>query len=286
MLIKYIVPEDGDEQAHPNVFTMAAAAGAPPPSLGAVKRAFPLPGTFHFRCLRTINAMTVWLDAVDDTAAVGASADGTIFLKATRISAAAPSSGTSSAVPSRGAPATNAAAASAAAATPRVAPTPAKTENLLQVSTDDNDTGSTNLLDSDVTNDLLGFSPEPTLATSASSGSNLDLFGMDSLQPARPTPSTGLPGPPPPPSQNPGSAGSAMRPPPQPMQPHGFPPGGGMGMMPRGQPVMMGGPRPMMQQTPPQQLQQQPGQMQFDPFASMATMRPNPSQQQQPSKRY
>ena len=81
MLIKYIVPEDGDDQAHPNVFKITASQA---PTLGQLKKAFPLPGKYHFRCLRSINNMTVWMDTTDDNAALVAF-EGAIFLKASRI---------------------------------------------------------------------------------------------------------------------------------------------------------------------------------------------------------
>ena len=81
MLIKYIVPEDGDEQSHPNVFTITTPQA---PTLGQLKKAFPLPGKYHFRCLRSINNMTVWMDTSDDNAVLVAF-EGAIFLKASRI---------------------------------------------------------------------------------------------------------------------------------------------------------------------------------------------------------
>ena len=81
MLIKYIVPEDGDDQAHPNVFKITAPQA---PTLGQLKKAFPLPGKYHFRCLRSINNMTVWMDTTDDNAVL-VTFEGAIFLKASRI---------------------------------------------------------------------------------------------------------------------------------------------------------------------------------------------------------
>ena len=45
---------------------------------------FPIPGKYHFRYLRNVGNMTVWMDAVDE-AFVIPPFDGRIFLKASRI---------------------------------------------------------------------------------------------------------------------------------------------------------------------------------------------------------
>lgn len=71
----YFIPEDGDDEMNPNVF-LAPKPRHPgtPPSLGGVKDAFPLPGTYHFRFKsplypggdRDKGAMAVWMDLIND----------------------------------------------------------------------------------------------------------------------------------------------------------------------------------------------------------------------------
>jgi hypothetical protein len=71
----YFIPEDGDEETQPNVF-LAPKPRQPgtPPTLGQVKFAFPLPGTYHFRFKsplfpgadREKGAMAVWMDTTND----------------------------------------------------------------------------------------------------------------------------------------------------------------------------------------------------------------------------
>lgn len=61
MFIKYFIPEDGDDQQHPNVFQIQSSK----PTLDQIKKSFPLPGLYHFRFLKVINGIKVWLDTVD-----------------------------------------------------------------------------------------------------------------------------------------------------------------------------------------------------------------------------
>jgi len=73
--IRYFIPEDGDDEMHPNVF-LAPKARQPgvPPTLLAIKDAFPLPGHYHFRFKsplfpgadREKGAMAVWMDVTQD----------------------------------------------------------------------------------------------------------------------------------------------------------------------------------------------------------------------------
>jgi hypothetical protein len=75
----YFIPEDGDEETQPNVF-LAPKPRQPgtPPTLGQVKFAFPLAGTYHFRFKsplfpggdREKGAMAVWMDTTNDQMAV------------------------------------------------------------------------------------------------------------------------------------------------------------------------------------------------------------------------
>jgi hypothetical protein len=91
---RYFIPEDGDEEAHPNVF-LAPKPRQPgtPPLLGQVKDSFPLPGHYHFRFKsplfpgadRDKGAMAVWMDATQDGAPVPTWKNA-IIAKVTRLS--------------------------------------------------------------------------------------------------------------------------------------------------------------------------------------------------------
>jgi len=80
----YYVPEDGDEEDHPNFFTIGRAANKV--RLGDVKKAFPLPGGYHFRFKKTFKSTFVWLDVLDDYDVVPRF-DGQIVAKVSRLSA-------------------------------------------------------------------------------------------------------------------------------------------------------------------------------------------------------
>ncbi|CAB9522682.1 expressed unknown protein [Seminavis robusta] len=91
--IRYFIPEDGDEEAYPNVFLAAKSRHAGvPPTLGQIRDAFPLPGRYHFRFKsplfpggdRDKDAMAVWMDCVKDTAPVPTWRN-TIVAKVTRL---------------------------------------------------------------------------------------------------------------------------------------------------------------------------------------------------------
>uniref|UniRef100_A0A7S2RG08 DIX domain-containing protein n=1 Tax=Mucochytrium quahogii TaxID=96639 RepID=A0A7S2RG08_9STRA len=62
--IYYFVPEDGDEEDHPNVFTISRPSSKV--RLGDVKKTFPLPGRYHFRFKKAFKNTFVWLDILDD----------------------------------------------------------------------------------------------------------------------------------------------------------------------------------------------------------------------------
>lgn len=87
MLISYFLPEDGDSAEHPNVFHCEDAASSL--SLGQLKQVFPLPGKYHFRALKSVGKMKVWMDLVDDQKTIE-SFDGEILLKVSRISLGKP----------------------------------------------------------------------------------------------------------------------------------------------------------------------------------------------------
>lgn len=86
MWIRYFVPEDGDDASHPNVYQTDKAN-----TLDDVKRSFPLSGNFHFRFLKEIEKMTVWLDITDNSAPLP-SYQGGLFIKASRLKGTSSSS--------------------------------------------------------------------------------------------------------------------------------------------------------------------------------------------------
>lgn len=91
---RYFIPEDGDDETHPNVF-LAPKARQPgaPPTLQAVKDAFPLPGHYHFRFKsplypggdRDKGSIPVWMDVTQPRQPVPAWKN-SIVAKVTRIS--------------------------------------------------------------------------------------------------------------------------------------------------------------------------------------------------------
>ena len=79
--IRYHVPEDGDDAAHPNVFELVSEGAV---RVGDVRRHFPLPGRFHLRFRRRVAGREVWADAADDAAPAPRLA-GRILVKASRL---------------------------------------------------------------------------------------------------------------------------------------------------------------------------------------------------------
>ena len=97
---RYVIPEDGDEMAHPNIFELNN--GANHVSLKSLKAAFPMKGTYHFRFLTSVNIgngkdISVWMDCSDDNATVPMQ-NGCIFAKLSRISSGISSSSSTAAV--------------------------------------------------------------------------------------------------------------------------------------------------------------------------------------------
>jgi len=111
--VRYVVPEDGDEFDHPNVFELAATGAGV--RVGDVRRGFPLPGPFHLRFKRRVAGLVVWADAGEDVEAAPRY-DGAILVKASRVAAGA-------AAPAA-APRPAAAGAARAAARPQAPPAP------------------------------------------------------------------------------------------------------------------------------------------------------------------
>lgn len=83
MIVRYIVPEDGDDFSHPNVFEFFPKNN---PMLTEFKKAFPFPGNYHFRFLTVIDSVNshVWLDVVNDNIELPL-LNGGLFVKASRL---------------------------------------------------------------------------------------------------------------------------------------------------------------------------------------------------------
>jgi hypothetical protein len=79
--VKYFIPEDGDDEQHPNLFTLSKDKGL---TLKDLRNAFPVPGVYHFRILRSIGTTKVWMDALDDATDIPVD-DKCIFAKVTRL---------------------------------------------------------------------------------------------------------------------------------------------------------------------------------------------------------
>jgi len=100
--IRYYIPEDGDNENHPNVFLLPSSTkslstgegsgSGMSPKLGDIRSAFPVPGNYHFRFKcplvpgtdREKNTISVWMDCYDDNSHVGVWKN-TVFAKVTRI---------------------------------------------------------------------------------------------------------------------------------------------------------------------------------------------------------
>lgn len=187
LLVKYIIPEDGDEVQHPNVFSMQGSSSSV--TLGTIKRSFPLPGSYHFRFLHSSGGEKVWLDVSEDGASVPSGHDG-IFAKISRIANSngngiapintqtpAPQGDKSARTSERLinfdsdgglSPVANKREASVPTAASYSMPTSSSAPSILSSASDD----------------LIGFNAAiETAATSSRNSSNVDLFGLESLQP-------------------------------------------------------------------------------------------------------
>ena len=85
--VKYIIPEDGDDIEHPNVFTLQSSSSSNNITFSDIKKSFPLSESdkYHFRFLKALNPENkVWLDVIND-ADVLPTVNGSIFAKVSRI---------------------------------------------------------------------------------------------------------------------------------------------------------------------------------------------------------
>lgn len=182
--VRYFVPEDGDDLNHPNAFRVNSSGSL---SLGEVKKAFPLPGTFEFRMLKQIGGRNVWWDLRNDSDAIAGNA---VLLKAYRVLTASPTPAPVAASPAQRETARPVVReeglldlndSSPTVAAPMSTPTPtqpvkaaAPAPLIPPASFDD---------------DLLGIHSAPS-SSSAPAKSNafaVDPFGLNTLQPATPT---------------------------------------------------------------------------------------------------
>ncbi|GMI33366.1 hypothetical protein TeGR_g8453 [Tetraparma gracilis] len=134
--IRYFIPTDGDDEAHPNIFLLPSTQ-QPPLLLSQVRSSFPLPGAFHYRAKTNLGKGHVWLDVVDGNELVPsfrqASGEQTITLKLTRLEQGGDYNPPSRPVPARApAPAQARAAPAPSAPSPRsTTPPPPQTGSLL-----------------------------------------------------------------------------------------------------------------------------------------------------------
>jgi len=188
--IKYFIPEDGDEFDHPNIFSLNTNGGGSP-TLIEVRRSFPVPGSYHFRFLRTLNDTKVWIDLTNENDVVPIF-DGQIIAKVSRLSVPTHTNKTVSTsrpvVAAQTAPTkVSAAPEPTKSGPPKVVKTASliddQEEDLFGLSSNNNGPSSQNSAHN-TSSDLLGFSsPASPVAQTAS---NPDLFGLDSFVPSAP----------------------------------------------------------------------------------------------------
>ena len=76
--------------SHPNIFEINAQQQGI--TLSQLKKAFPMPGSYHFRFLTTIpngngnKNISVWMDTTDENSNVPVNSTGQIFAKLSRVS--------------------------------------------------------------------------------------------------------------------------------------------------------------------------------------------------------
>lgn len=88
-MIRYFIPADGDDAAHPNIFHLPPSVRNPP-TLRDVRQSFPLPGAYHFRFKKRLDGrggggLCVWMDVTEDASEVPM-CDGVVLAKVSRLS--------------------------------------------------------------------------------------------------------------------------------------------------------------------------------------------------------
>ena len=82
--IKYVIPEDGDDFDHPNVFMCGGDKSAEALTLGDVMSDFPVPGKYQFRFMRKTASGQVWFDVTDKNGTIPRN-NNEIFAKVSRV---------------------------------------------------------------------------------------------------------------------------------------------------------------------------------------------------------
>jgi hypothetical protein len=81
--VYYIIPDDGDDESHPNLFTIPLPTNSI--KLRDIKRMFPLrQHQYHFRFKRSFQNKYVWLDLIDENSSVP-QFENVIFCKISRL---------------------------------------------------------------------------------------------------------------------------------------------------------------------------------------------------------
>jgi len=80
--VYYVVPADGDQFEHPNVFTVKCSVKKL--TLSRITKSFPIPGRYHFRFKMKWRDTYVWLDVTEPSVKVPLF-EGKVCIKAARI---------------------------------------------------------------------------------------------------------------------------------------------------------------------------------------------------------
>lgn len=186
--IKYFIPEDGDEQNHPNVYSLDSSQ----PKLFEIKKSFPISGEYHFRFLKNVAELVVWMDVLDDSCVVP-SFQGSIFAKVSRITTPKypPMTEHSNKLSSK---AHDVIKENITSESKSNKTSEEETRRSLQRATSsllkfDDEAEQTSVSGNqfDNSNDLLGLSRTPSVKETTPTINQIDLFGLDSLQPVSPS---------------------------------------------------------------------------------------------------
>lgn len=165
--IKYIIPEDGDDHTHPNIYQFSENGEV---LVSDIVKSFPIPGKYHFRFLKTVGNFTVWLDS-PETSSAAPTFQGSIYVKASRIA-------TSTSVPN------GSTTANLISDPPTVNPS---SKTLLNMSDEPIFDQPPSISANFGNDDLLGLSGNTASATKSAAA---DPFGFDTLQPTTLTPTS------------------------------------------------------------------------------------------------
>ena len=178
MIIKYIICEDGDDECHPNVFNISGHSN---PTLGMIKKSFPVRGDYHFRFLTTLGHSKVWIDILDNSASAPFY-DGSIFMKVSRLEKQNKSCNISTDITNNISYQSTTTKTSAINSSGGVT----KSDKLLSFESEDDNDSPRQLVNNkslNDTSDLLGIdSPSPDVSSIKQQQTPIDMFGLDMLQ--------------------------------------------------------------------------------------------------------